>query len=94
MSGSDRHAVAVGTIFDGTYLHHDCTVVIEGARIGAPPMDWVQRLPQLVGIQRWAFAASHRSSSATPELNTSLVLEFFASPIALLLSRAAGAKRA
>jgi hypothetical protein len=94
MSGSDRHAVAAGTVFDGTYLQHDCAVVIEGARIGAPPMDWVQRLPQLVGIQRWAFAASHRSGSTTPELNTSLVLEFFASPIEPLLSRAAGAKRA
>ncbi len=33
MNRSDPHAVAAGTIFDGTYLHHDCAVVIEGACI-------------------------------------------------------------
>jgi N-acetylglucosamine-6-phosphate deacetylase len=33
MSGSNRHAVLAGTVFDGTALHHDCAVVIEGACI-------------------------------------------------------------
>jgi N-acetylglucosamine-6-phosphate deacetylase len=31
MSGSSRHAVLASTVFDGTALHHDCAVVIEGA---------------------------------------------------------------
>ena len=35
MSGSDRHAVAAGTVFDGLRLHHDVAVVIEGDRIAA-----------------------------------------------------------
>jgi N-acetylglucosamine-6-phosphate deacetylase len=30
MSGSNRHAVLASTVFDGTALHHDCAVVIEG----------------------------------------------------------------
>ena len=33
MNGSNRHAVVAGTVFDGTALHHDCAVVIEGQRI-------------------------------------------------------------
>src|SRR6266436_4517740 len=33
MSGSSRHAVLASTVFDGTALHHDCAVVIEGPRI-------------------------------------------------------------
>lgn len=33
MNGSNRHAVSAGTVFDGTALHHDCAVVIEGQRI-------------------------------------------------------------
>ena len=33
MNGSNRHAVLAGTVFDGTALHHDCAVVIEGQRI-------------------------------------------------------------
>jgi N-acetylglucosamine-6-phosphate deacetylase len=33
MSGSNRHAVLAGTVFDGTDLHQDCAVVIEGDRI-------------------------------------------------------------
>jgi N-acetylglucosamine-6-phosphate deacetylase len=33
MSGSDQHAVAAATVFDGNRLHHDCAVVVEGARI-------------------------------------------------------------
>jgi N-acetylglucosamine-6-phosphate deacetylase len=33
MSGSNRQAVLASTIFDGTALHHDGAVVIEGARI-------------------------------------------------------------
>jgi len=33
MSGSSRHAVLASTVFDGTALHRDCTVVIEGPRI-------------------------------------------------------------
>jgi len=35
MNGSNRHAVVAGTVFDGTALHHDCAVVIEGQRIYA-----------------------------------------------------------
>jgi len=35
MNGSNRHAVVAGTVFDGTALHHDCAVVIEGQRICA-----------------------------------------------------------
>ena len=35
MSASDQHAVAAGTVFDGSDLHHDCAVVIEGHRIAA-----------------------------------------------------------
>src|SRR6266436_2779780 len=33
MSGSSRHAVLASTVFDGTALHHDCAVVIEGPSI-------------------------------------------------------------
>jgi N-acetylglucosamine-6-phosphate deacetylase len=33
MSFSNRHAVLAGTVFDGTALHHDCAVVIEGPSI-------------------------------------------------------------
>jgi N-acetylglucosamine-6-phosphate deacetylase len=33
MSVSNRHAVLAGTIFDGTALHHDCAVMIEGPSI-------------------------------------------------------------
>ena len=35
MSGSDRHAVTAETVFDGSRLHRDCAVVIEGDRIAA-----------------------------------------------------------
>ena len=35
MSASDQHAVAARTVFDGSALHHDCAVVIEGPRIAA-----------------------------------------------------------
>jgi N-acetylglucosamine-6-phosphate deacetylase len=49
MSGSERHAVAAGTIFDGSYLHHDCAVVIEGARIhGIVPR---RELPAAIAIR-------------------------------------------
>jgi N-acetylglucosamine-6-phosphate deacetylase len=33
MTAPARHAIAAGTVFDGTRLHHDCAVVIEGKRI-------------------------------------------------------------
>ena len=33
MTTSARHAIVAGTVFDGTRLHHDCAVVIEGDRI-------------------------------------------------------------
>jgi len=33
MKEFDRHAVAAGTVFDGSVLHHGCGVVIEGTRI-------------------------------------------------------------
>jgi N-acetylglucosamine-6-phosphate deacetylase len=33
MSGSSRHAVLASTVFDGTALHHDCAVVIDGPSI-------------------------------------------------------------
>ncbi len=33
MNGSNRHAVLANTVFDGSALHHDCAVVIEGQRI-------------------------------------------------------------
>jgi N-acetylglucosamine-6-phosphate deacetylase len=33
MNRSNRHAVLASTVFDGTALHHDCAVVIEGQRI-------------------------------------------------------------
>ena len=33
MNGSNRHAVLAGIVFDGSALHHDCAVVIEGQRI-------------------------------------------------------------
>lgn len=33
MTGNERHAVAAGTLFDGSRLHHDSAVVIEGARV-------------------------------------------------------------
>src|SRR5262245_15960560 len=32
---SERQAIAAGTAFDGLRLHHDCAVVIDGARIEA-----------------------------------------------------------
>ena len=35
MSASDQHAVAAGTVFDGSDLHHDCAVVIEGHHVAA-----------------------------------------------------------
>ena len=35
MSASDQHAVAAGTVFDGSELHHDCAVVMDGPRIAA-----------------------------------------------------------
>jgi N-acetylglucosamine-6-phosphate deacetylase len=35
MTGNERHAVAAGTVFDGSRLHRDCAVVIEGAAISA-----------------------------------------------------------
>ncbi len=35
MSASGQHAVAAGTVFDGSNLHHDCAVVIEGHHIAA-----------------------------------------------------------
>jgi N-acetylglucosamine-6-phosphate deacetylase len=35
MSASDQNAVVAGTVFDGSDLHHDCAVVIEGHRIAA-----------------------------------------------------------
>ncbi len=35
MSVSQQHAVVAGTVFDGTDLHHDCAVVIEGHGIVA-----------------------------------------------------------
>lgn len=34
MSKAHRHAVAAETVFDGTELHRDCAVVIEGEQIG------------------------------------------------------------
>jgi N-acetylglucosamine-6-phosphate deacetylase len=33
MTAPVRHAIAASTVFDGTRLHHDCAVVIEGERI-------------------------------------------------------------
>ena len=33
MNGNDRHAVAAGTLFDGSRLHHDCAVIIDGPRV-------------------------------------------------------------
>jgi N-acetylglucosamine-6-phosphate deacetylase len=33
MTGSERHAVAAGTVFDGSRLHHDSAVVIAGSTI-------------------------------------------------------------
>ncbi len=46
MSASDQHAVAASTVFDGSDLHHDWAVVIEGHQIAAllPRSD----LPSLV----------------------------------------------
>jgi N-acetylglucosamine-6-phosphate deacetylase len=35
MSGSDRHAVIADRVFDGSRLHPDCAVVIEGSCIAA-----------------------------------------------------------
>ena len=35
MSGSDRHAVIADSVFDGSRLHPDCAVVIEGSCIAA-----------------------------------------------------------
>jgi N-acetylglucosamine-6-phosphate deacetylase len=35
MSDSERRALLAGTVFDGSRLHHDCAVVIEGAHIAA-----------------------------------------------------------
>jgi len=35
MSGPGRHAVAAGTVFDGSHLHRDCAVVIDAPRIAA-----------------------------------------------------------
>jgi N-acetylglucosamine-6-phosphate deacetylase len=35
MRQADRHAVAAATVFDGSRLHRDCAVVIEGDRIAA-----------------------------------------------------------
>ena len=49
MSASDQHAVAASTVFDGSDLHHDWAVVIEGHQIAAllPRSD----LPSLVPTQ-------------------------------------------
>ncbi len=33
MSKSGRHAIVADTVFDGTALHHNCAVIIEGAAI-------------------------------------------------------------
>src|SRR5580704_9165871 len=33
MNGSNRHAVLASTVFDGTALHQECAVVIEGSCI-------------------------------------------------------------
>src|SRR5688572_2624019 len=32
---TERHALAAPAVFDGSRLHHDCAVVIEGDRIAA-----------------------------------------------------------
>jgi N-acetylglucosamine-6-phosphate deacetylase len=47
MSGSDRHALVAGTVFDGSRLQHDCAVVIEGSRIAAlmPRVELPSALP-------------------------------------------------
>jgi N-acetylglucosamine-6-phosphate deacetylase len=50
MSGSDRHAVTAETVFDGSRLHRDCAVVIEGDRIAAllPPSEVPPEMPHHV----------------------------------------------
>ena len=47
MTATGRHAVAAGTVFDGTRLHHDCAVVIEGSRIAGivPTRELAATLP-------------------------------------------------
>ena len=49
MSEADRHAVAAGTVFDGSRLHHDCAVVIEGtaSRRSCPGLE----LPAAIPVQ-------------------------------------------
>lgn len=46
MDGSGAHAIAASRIFDGTRLHYQCAVVIEGARIiGIAPQAALGTMP-------------------------------------------------
>jgi N-acetylglucosamine-6-phosphate deacetylase len=49
MNGSNRHAVLASTVFDGTALHQECAVVIEGSCICG--LDARRELPAAMPIR-------------------------------------------